>query len=340
MRALVLGSDDDKQDRLRKLDFAIEAVSPKLQHEHWSVRRFAVLALSAVCEALGGHRKGLRRIKERTMKLKFAPCFRITDPDEQVRLALAANLGRVAPLKSKEAVLSALQLASKDEDVEVQLHSLFDAMPRGRAPAVVLAPPPPPSKPPPAVATLPKSEVPKVRFDFGYDDIEGGNLLGKLLGSLQDGGQVDRAKPCQRCEVLLLQLDALAQSMVGLAGAAFRWSLEVATGVSTEDREMLWKALMSYMQPCAHVDARIASTSEDLLKAVTKAVTPDELLGSLAQQRLEQKRAQPKGAATAPQAKVKAKAEPKSHSAEYAKYAKRAPCSARPQPHSSRRGLV
>ncbi|CAK9009667.1 unnamed protein product [Durusdinium trenchii] len=128
--------------------------------------------------------------------------------------------------------------------------------------------------------------------------------------------KVDRAKPCQRCEVLLLQLDALAQSMVGLAGAAFRWSLEVATGVSTEDREMLWKALMSYMQPCAHVDARIASTSEDLLKAVTKAVTPDELLGSLAQQRLEQKRAQPKGAATAPQAKVKAKAEPKSSSAQ------------------------
>ncbi|CAK9052804.1 Uncharacterized protein SCF082_LOCUS28856 [Durusdinium trenchii] len=176
---------------------------------------------------------------------------------------------------------------------------------------------------PDASDLLKASEVPKVRFDFGYDDIEGGNLLGKLLGSLQEDRlsvaeapqsaassnlKVDRAKPCQRCEVLLLQLDALAQSMVGLAGAAFRWSLEVATGVSTEDREMLWKALMSYMQPCAHVDARIASTSEDLLKAVTKAVTPDELLGSLAQQRLEQKRAQPKGAATAPQAKVKAKA--------------------------------
>ena len=51
------------------------------------------------------------------------------------------------------------------------------------------------------------------------------------------------------------RLEAMAQSMVGIAGAAFRWSLETATGVSTEDREELWKALMSYLQPCAHVDA-------------------------------------------------------------------------------------
>eukprot|EP00435_Cladocopium_sp_Y103_P026035 s128_g6.t1 len=117
LRALVLsGTEEEEQrnDRIRKLDLAIEAVTPKLQHEHWSVRRFAVLALCSVCEVIGGHRKGLKRVKEMA-----------TDPDEQVRLALAANLGRVAPLKSKEAVVTALQLASTDDDVEVRVAALL-----------------------------------------------------------------------------------------------------------------------------------------------------------------------------------------------------------------------
>eukprot|EP00434_Breviolum_minutum_P027407 symbB.v1.2.024226.t1/scaffold2215.1/size85587/4 len=117
LRALVLsGSDADEQknERTRKLDLAIEAVTPKLQHEHWSVRRFAVLALCSVCEVIGGHRKGLKRVKEMA-----------NDPDEQVRLALAANLGRVAPLKSKEAVVAALHLASTDEEVEVRVAALL-----------------------------------------------------------------------------------------------------------------------------------------------------------------------------------------------------------------------
>lgn len=116
LRALVLSGEEEEQrnDRIRKLDLAIEAVTPKLQHEHWSVRRFAVLALCSVCEVIGGHRKGLKRVKEM-----------VNDPDEQVRLALAANLGRVAPLKSKEAVVTALQLASTDDDVEVRVAALL-----------------------------------------------------------------------------------------------------------------------------------------------------------------------------------------------------------------------
>ncbi|CAJ1419789.1 unnamed protein product [Effrenium voratum] len=188
--------------------------------------------------------------------------------------------------------------------------------PRNRAPAVVLAPPPPPARPPPAVAQLPKTEVQKVRFDFGYDDIEGGNLLGKLLGSLQEDrlsvqeavraleadlrSQAPRAAvstnlkadrksiPCRRCNVLSLQLEALAQSMVGIAGAAFRWSLEVA-GASEGDRRGLWKDMLAYLQPCAHVDVRIASTSDELLKSLAKDETPDELLRSLAPTRAQER---------------------------------------------------
>ncbi|CAE7573302.1 unnamed protein product, partial [Symbiodinium sp. CCMP2456] len=136
--------------------------------------------------------------------------------------------------------------------------------------------------------------------------------MGSLLGSLQDDSlsvseairaleadlrsqapktgastnlKADRGRPatgCRRCDVLSRQLEAVAQSLVGLAGAAFRWSLEVAAGVSPEDRESLWKAMMTYMQPCAHVDQRIALTTEELLKAVAKARSPDELLRSLA----------------------------------------------------------
>lgn len=66
----------------------------------------------------------------------------------------------------------------KDEDLEVGLRwpkepsepserglsHRSQPMPRARAPAVVLAPPPPPAKAPPAVALLPKTGVPKVRF--------------------------------------------------------------------------------------------------------------------------------------------------------------------------------
>lgn len=79
-------------------------------------------------------------------------------------------------------------------------------------------------------------------------------MLGNLLGSLQEDrlsvqeavraleadlrsqapraaastnlkGDRNKVKECKRCNVLSLQLEALAQSMVGLAGAAFRWSL-------------------------------------------------------------------------------------------------------------------
>ncbi|CAJ1419792.1 unnamed protein product, partial [Effrenium voratum] len=69
---------EDPKARLRKLDLALEAIAPKLQHEHWSVRRKAIVAVASTCEAVGGHRRGLRRVKDMA-----------NDSDEQVRLALA-----------------------------------------------------------------------------------------------------------------------------------------------------------------------------------------------------------------------------------------------------------
>lgn len=46
------------------------------------------------------------------------------DKDEQVRLALAAGLPRIAPVRSKEAVMVALELASNDVDEEVRVMAL------------------------------------------------------------------------------------------------------------------------------------------------------------------------------------------------------------------------
>jgi len=104
---------DEHRDVMRKLDLALEAISPHLHNPHWSVRRKALVAVSSVCEVAGGHKKSLRRVKDMA-----------NDKDEQVRLALAAGLPRIAPVRSKEAVMVALELASNDVDEEVRVMAL------------------------------------------------------------------------------------------------------------------------------------------------------------------------------------------------------------------------
>jgi len=92
---------------------ALEAVKPKLGHTHWSVRRTAVVAIASICEANHGDLSGLKMIEDL-----------VNDPDEEVRIAVAAALPRTAPKKTKEAVLVALKMAQQDRDVEVRLAAL------------------------------------------------------------------------------------------------------------------------------------------------------------------------------------------------------------------------
>lgn len=96
-----------------KLAMALQAVNTRLNNDHWSVRRHAVKAVASLCEASSGDVMGLKMLKS----------F-VGDPDEEVRVALALVLPRVAPKKCKEAVRVALQMASGDENLDVRLHAL------------------------------------------------------------------------------------------------------------------------------------------------------------------------------------------------------------------------
>ncbi|CAE8673713.1 unnamed protein product, partial [Polarella glacialis] len=88
-------------------------VAPQLKHQHWSVRRKACEAVSAIGQVVGGHAKVLAVLKGL-----------LHDPDETVRLAVAAALPGAAPQKSKEAVKMAIRMARDDKDVEVCLCAL------------------------------------------------------------------------------------------------------------------------------------------------------------------------------------------------------------------------
>jgi len=105
----VLSSTGDKEH----IAMALEAVNSRLSHEHWSVRRKAVVAVGSICESSGGDLTGLKMLRDM-----------MEDPDEEVRCAIAATLPRTAPNKSKEAVSLALRLAMDDDDADVRLQAL------------------------------------------------------------------------------------------------------------------------------------------------------------------------------------------------------------------------
>jgi len=63
-----------------------------------------------------------------------------------------------------------------------------------------------------------------------------------------------------RHKTLLLQVQALVQSLTGLAARSFKWS----TGLSAPKRRDLAGLLLDYVQPCAHIDPLLQGLCEDL----------------------------------------------------------------------------
>lgn len=92
---------------------ALAAVAPRLNHADWSIRRKSIDAIANIAEVTGGEVEALRMLKES-----------VKDQDEEVRLALAELLPRIAPLKSKEGVGMAIQMAAEDTETEVRLAAL------------------------------------------------------------------------------------------------------------------------------------------------------------------------------------------------------------------------
>ncbi|CAK9113446.1 unnamed protein product [Durusdinium trenchii] len=84
-------------------------------------------------------------------------------------------------------------------------------------------------------------------------------------GAGDAAGAVDA---CARCRVLERQIQALAQALAGLGARVFNWT---ASGLSLRSQKtFLWDMTQQYLQPCAHLDGRLAETCSSLAAALKR----------------------------------------------------------------------
>ncbi|CAJ1426338.1 unnamed protein product, partial [Effrenium voratum] len=81
---------------------------------------------------------------------------------------------------------------------------------------------------------------------------------------------------CARCRVLERQMRAMSQALAGLAARLFNWTVQAS--LHETQKTFLWDLTQQYLQPCAHLDGRIAETCASLSAALRqrKGTSPAE----------------------------------------------------------------
>lgn len=73
---------------------------------------------------------------------------------------------------------------------------------------------------------------------------------------------------CARCRVLERQMKALAQALAGLGARVFNWTVQAS--LQESERAYVWDMTQQYLQPCAHLDGRIAEVCSSLSSALRR----------------------------------------------------------------------
>eukprot|EP00931_Biecheleriopsis_adriatica_P050644 TRINITY_DN29343_c0_g1_i1.p1 TRINITY_DN29343_c0_g1~~TRINITY_DN29343_c0_g1_i1.p1 ORF type:complete len:402 (+),score=83.49 TRINITY_DN29343_c0_g1_i1:64-1206(+) len=73
---------------------------------------------------------------------------------------------------------------------------------------------------------------------------------------------------CARCRALERQLQQVAQALAGLGARIFNWTVQAT--IYESEKAALWQLTQQYLQPCAHLDGRIADTCSSLTAALRK----------------------------------------------------------------------
>lgn len=79
-------------------------------------------------------------------------------------------------------------------------------------------------------------------------------------------GEVDTS--CARCRVLERQIKALSQALAGLGARVFNWTVQAT--LPENQKAFLWDMTQQYLQPCAHLDGRLAETCASLGAALRR----------------------------------------------------------------------
>eukprot|EP00930_Biecheleria_cincta_P035914 TRINITY_DN24666_c0_g1_i1.p1 TRINITY_DN24666_c0_g1~~TRINITY_DN24666_c0_g1_i1.p1 ORF type:complete len:966 (+),score=185.31 TRINITY_DN24666_c0_g1_i1:31-2928(+) len=213
-----------------KLAMALEAINSRLNNDHWSVRRHAVKAVGSLCETAKGDITGVKMLKDLA-----------EDPDEEVRIALASVLPRVAPKKCKEAVLVALRMASDDEDLEVRLHALA------------------------AVEQLCSTERSRTR--------EAVNAVVSLLGDANEEVRLAAKRViCSIAQGRRTAIAALTEILKSGDENVRNLAVETFPGVAESNREHATKRTMRLIR---HPDEGVRNASSRAIAAFSKSASPE-----------------------------------------------------------------